>query len=63
MINERDLWTCALLLCVEHGDDAPTVISGRLATSFQADDQISLTLWLEIERRVSMLEAGRAFRH
>lgn len=59
MINERDLWTCALLLLDEYGVDAATIIAERLHDLAIADDRFGVALWQKIESHVADLEVQR----
>jgi len=52
MIDDKELWACALLLMDEHGDDAPRIIAERIDGLIIADDWAGIEVWKEIARRV-----------
>lgn len=55
MIDDRELWACALAVLRQHPDDAEVFTAERLGALAQAGDEAGLNVWLEIAQRINRL--------
>lgn len=55
MIDDRELWACALAVLRQNPDDAHLFTAERIRALEKAGDQTGVNVWLEITKRVNAM--------
>jgi len=55
MIDDRELWACALAVMRQNPDDAHIFTAERIGALVKAGDQAGVNVWLEVAKRINAM--------